>query len=75
MVIGRAPIPQEQSISINSMAHAQTIGLPKQLLYKSKEYLDVLGVRLDTVGSTMTSVLTRLAIANSAVQMDKNAWK
>ena len=75
MVIGVGPVSLNERMTIHSVAHAESVGTSKLLEFTRKDYLDVLGVRLDTHGTTMTSVQTRLAIAARSVHTDQNAWK
>ena len=45
------------------------------LHFEQREHLDVLGVRLDSTGSTEASISTKLASAKRGVFADLEAWR
>ena len=55
--------PAPVQVTVTSQAHDEDGTGGVVLKFAQKEYLDVLGVRLDKLGSTLTSISTKLAAA------------
>ena len=75
MVVSDSPAPENQRITVSSVLHSEDGKGEKVLVYKRTQHLDTVGVRLDTRGSTWTSVQARLAIANATVHADIKSWR
>ena len=70
MVVDHSPDQRPVQITVTSKAHDEDGTGDVVLKYGQKEYLDVLGVRLDKQGSTLTSISTKLAAATKGIYAD-----
>ena len=66
---------KKAKITVHSGLHAEGERGEATLHYTQKEHLDVLGVRLDSTGSTEASITAKMASARKGVFADLEAWR